>query len=404
MPVRRRAVNAWTAVASVALGSFPVALACSSGSAGGSAAVAGSPSNQGGTAASGASSGGSNATGGAGGSVQGGGVGPGGTATGGNAGGLGTGGSAGGVGGAGGTGGSTSAGASSGGMSGADPCDTPPWRPLKVTAALGEHIHGKAGLDTRAKTMLGKLVVDIGVNSGGYSSFLAKRGYHSIGAPCGACPAPDLAGDRTRVGKCREGEFATTAASVKATLTSLQGQYPEEDWGYFLTQDGSNVRWSEVAITGISHGATTAALSGRIGACMWRIVSRSGPRDNTCGLGGGQCSAPLSTPSYDANCPDANVASWLDQPSKTPMDRFYALVGMQDSQCGDIMFDMHRTKYLGVPTIFDTAGAVLTDTHQFFSSTQGHYDFLAAPGGAMNTPAVLEIAFGIPPENRNPNF
>jgi len=86
------------------------------------------------------------------------------------------------------------------------------------------------------------------------------------------------------------------------------------------------------------------------------------------------------------------------------MDRFYAIVGMSDGQCGDIEFNMHRTKYLGVPTIYDTAGADFSNTHQFFSSTQGHYDFLAASNGTMNGPAVLEIAFGIPPENRSPTF
>ena len=353
---------------------------------------------------------GSNATGGSGVIPQGGITSTGGSAaTGGNAGALGTGGNSGGVG-VGGSGGATAggvqgmAGTAAGGTPG-DPCDTPPWRPLNVTAAVGEHVHGKAGLDTRAKTMLGKLVVDIGVNSGGYSSFLAKRGYHSMGAPCGACAAPDLGdGNRDRVSDCRVGEFATTSASVLSQLTMLQAQYPEEDWGYFLTQDGKSVRWEEVAITGISHGATTAALAGRIGACMWRIVSRSGPRDNTCGLGAGQCTMPITTPSYDVNCPDTNIASWLDKPSKTPMDRFYGIAGMSDGQCGDITFNMHRTKYLGVPTIFDTAGADFSSTHQFLSSTQGHYDFLAASNGAMNTPAVLEIAFGIPPENRNPAF
>jgi hypothetical protein len=137
---------------------------------------------------------------------------------------------------------------------------------------------------------------------------------------------------------------------------------------------------------------------------MWRIVSRSGPRDNTCGLGNGQCTAPLSTPAYDAACPDADVASWLDELSLTPMDRFYGIVGMTDGQCGDIMFDMHRTKYVGVPTIFDNAQAVLTGTNQFFAASVGHYDFLAAPNGVMRADEVLEIAFAIPPENRNPAF
>lgn len=295
-----------------------------------------------------------------------------------------------------------SGGATNGGMGGIEPGDTPPDRPLKVDTSLGEHKHDNAGLDTRAK-LLGKLVVDVGVNSGGYSSFLAKRGYHSLGAPCGSCDAPNLGAGRDTVGNCRLQEFATTEASVTTQLKNLQSKYPEEDWGYFLTKDG-NVRWSDVAITGISHGATTAAIAGRLGARMWRVVSRSGPRDNTCGKGDGKCTAPISTPAYDENCPDSEVASWLDKESKTPISRFYGIVGMSDGQCGDIMFNMHRTQYPGMPVIFDVPNAVLTGTNQFFSMSQGHYDFLAAPGGAMNTPLVLEIAFGIPEANRNPNF
>jgi hypothetical protein len=372
-----------------------------------------SGSNQGGsqasTAGTGSSAGGSNATAGTpsnGGSAGpgNGGVGPqgGGSSTaggpsGGNAGTGITGGAPGGAP----AGGSDAGG--TGGTGGLEEGDTPPWRPLKVDASIGEHVHGNAGMDTRAKKMLGKLAVDIGVNSGGYISWLAKRGYHSIGAPCGSCPAPNLGGGRDEVGECRMQEFATTAASVKQTLTKLHADFPEEDWGYFLNQDGS-VRWSDVAITGISHGATTSAIAGRIGERMWRVVSRAGPRDNTCGAGNGQCSVPLSTPSYDPACPDSDVASWLDQPSKTPMNRFYALVGTTDGQCGDIMFNMHRTGYIGQPVLFNMPGAVLTGSNQFFSTQGGHYDFLRAPDGVPNTNAALNIAFGIPPENQNPDF
>ncbi len=292
-----------------------------------------------------------------------------------------------------GTAGSTTGGAATS----ADPCNNPPTHKLNVIAAVGEHKHGGAGLDTRAKTMLGKLVIDYGVAGGGYISFLAKRGYHSIGAPGFAeCNAPDLDGDRTRVGKCRLGEIATTQAAIEKLLAGLQGQYPEEDWGYFLDA-GGKLRWADVATTGFSHGATTAAINGRT-QCLWRAVSRSGPRDNTCGKG--PCTMPISTPSYDPACVDAEVGEWLDLPSKTPMDRFYGVVGMTDGQCGDIMFNMNRTKYPGPPTVIEAAGADLSTTHQFFSSGQGHSGFFDyAP--AM---VPLEIAFGIPPENRDPKF
>lgn len=299
----------------------------------------------------------------------------------------------------GGVGGTDSAGA---GGTGFEEGDTLPWRPLNVTAMPGEHTHGNAGVDTRAKS-LGKLVVDIGVNSGGYVSWLAKRGYHSIGAPCGACAAPNLGAGRDQVGTCRLMEFENTRSSVTQTLTNLASQFPDEDWGYFLNQDGS-VRWSDVAITGMSHGATTAAIAGRLGERMWRVVSRSGPRDNTCGAAGGTCSVPLSTPSYDTNCQPEDIASWLDQPSKTPINRFYSLVGTTDVECGDIMFNTHYTMYPGEPVIWNTPDAVLTGTNQFFSTEGGHLDFLTAADKPLNTEQVLDIAFAIPPENQNPTF
>lgn len=393
----------WLFPASAALLAFPLGLACSSaetppaapvgqgGSSAGSGVIPGGGNPSGGTAAlpggagpsAGTSAGGtgSNPIGGAGGTAV-----------------LPVGGSSATAGSA----GTASAGTSAGGTGGLEEGDTPPWQPLEVTASLGEHVHGKAGMDARAKS-LGKLVVDIGVNSGGYSGYLAKRGYHSIGAPCGSCPAPNLGAGRDEVGNCRMDEFKTTEASVKATLTSLAADFPEEGWGYFLNQDGT-VRWSDVAMTGISHGATTSAVVGRIGVRLWRVVSRSGPRDNNCGLGNGQCTVPLSTPSYDPACADEDVASWLDMPSKTPMNRFYALVGTGDGQCGDIMFNMHRTGYIGVPVLFNTIGANLSGSNQFFSTEGGHYDFLAAPNGVTNTEAALDIAFGIPAENQHPAF
>lgn len=290
--------------------------------------------------------------------------------------------------------------------SGIDPGDTPPWRPLNVTAPPNEYIHMadgySAGLDTRA-TPIGKLAVDIGVNSGSYSTWLGKRGYHSMGAPCGACAAPNLGAGRDAVGTCRMGEFAMTQAHVKAALTTLAQQYPVEDWGYFLNQDGS-VRWSDVAITGMSHGATTAAVAGRLGERMWRVVSRSGPRDDTCGVG------VSPTPTFDptkppwmANCPLADIASWMDMPSLTPMDRFYGLVGTTDVEYGDIMFDMNYTKYPGPPVQWNVAGAVLTG-NQFYSTVGGHLDWLEAAGTPVNTDEALNIAFAIPVANQNPTF
>jgi len=299
-------------------------------------------------------------------------------------------------------GGGKAGGGGTAGGSGLDPGDTAPWRALNVTAGAGQHVHGSAGVDTRAKS-IGKLAVDVGVNQGGYSQWLGKRGYHVFGAACGSCPAPNLAAGRDVVGNCRLDEFKTTSEQVKAGLASLQQQFPQEDWGYFLNQDGS-VRWSDVAITGVSHGATTAAVAGRLAVRMYRVVSRSGPRDNTCGTGASVGPFDPNNPPWKPNCPDASIASWLDMPSVTPINRFYGLVGTGDTEYGDIMFNMERTKYPGQPVQWNVATPNLAGTNRFYSTEGGHLDWLQAANVPINTEEVLNIAFAIPAENQHPTF
>jgi hypothetical protein len=300
-----------------------------------------------------------------------------------------------------------------------DPGDTPAPRPLNVTVGgmkqITHAVNGvSAGLDTRS-TQVGKLVIDLGVTSGGYQPWLGKRGFHVMGVSFPMC---DISNDQGRDhdGDCRLNTFdgiahgtssAVTPANsisghVQAALKSLQQQFATEDWGYFLNADGS-VRWSDVAFTGMSHGATTAAVIGKA-VRLYRVVSRSGPRDNACGLPG-MAAGDFSraTPPWQANCPAASIASWLDAPSATPVARFFAMVGKQDVEYGDIMFAMERMKYPGEPVRWDVAGSVLTGTSRFYADA-GHLDFLAAAGPPPRTSEALNIAFGVPRANQNPMF
>ena len=91
----------------------------------------------------------------------------------------------------------------------------------------GSHVHGNAGVDTRAKP-IGKLAVDVGVNQGGYSQWLGKRGYHVFGAACGSCPAPNLAAGRDVVGNFGSTEFKTTSDQVKAGLAAFSDSSPKK--------------------------------------------------------------------------------------------------------------------------------------------------------------------------------
>jgi hypothetical protein len=310
-----------------------------------------------------------------------------------------------------GTGGATTTGtggtgAGGTGVSGPDPCGTPPLRPLKVTAPAGFHTHGGAAAMDNRVTPLGKMVIDLGVSgSTNFSTWVVQRGYHGVASGSfGECNAPNLGAGRDAVGNCRiNQEWASVKAHVYQTVSGLATSNPEEDWGYFLTADGKDIRWSDVAFMGVSHGATTAAIIGRVGVCVWRVVSSAGPRDNTCGKGPFTLPYNAASPPFDPNCPPANIASWLDQPSKTPMDRFYVIDGVSDGEYGDIMFNVNYTKYPGAPVQFDATNAVLTGTNRFISMGGGHLDFVNSAENVKppNTNAVLNIAFAIPPANQH---
>ena len=256
--------------------------------------------------------------------------------------------------------------------------DTKPWRALNVTVAPGQHTHNYAGasngMDNRAAKMMGKLVVDLGVSGGGYQSYLGKRGFHVFGVSFYHCDPidnwnPPYGSDFN--GDCRANTFDgmkhgtqstvapadSIATKVKEGLASLHQQFPGEDWGYFLNQDGS-VRWSDVAFTGFSHGAQSAARFGHM-VRLYRAVSQSGPRDSTCGKGPATGDFDPNNPPYYTDCTLASAtmqspgghhyATWLDEPSPTPIDRYYGFVGMQDGQYGDIMWSMDHMKFSARP-------------------------------------------------------
>ncbi|HTA90901.1 MAG TPA: hypothetical protein VK745_15025, partial [Polyangiaceae bacterium] len=181
---------------------------------------------------------------------------------------------------------------------------------------------------------------------------------------------------------------------LTAGLALLAQQYPSEDWGYFLNRDGT-VRWSDVAFTGQSHGATSAAVFAHE-LRVYRAVSQAGPRDNTCGSGRATGDFNATRLPYDVHCPDAQIASWLDSPSATPLDRYYGFVGKQDQQYGDDLFSMERQKFPGSPVNISTGAPPYDDSHRFYAEV-GHVAFESF-GAAIN------IAFGVLPENSEPAF
>jgi hypothetical protein len=305
--------------------------------------------------------------------------------------------------------------------------DTKPWRPLNVTAPPGQHTHNYAGttvgLDNRAAKMMGKMIVDLGVSGGSYQQYLGKRGFHVFGVSFYHCDpidnwSPPYGSDFD--GDCRANTFDgmkhgtqsmvapadSIAGKIKAGLASLHQQFPEEDWGYFLNQDGS-VRWSDVGFTGFSHGAQTASRIGHL-VRVYRAVSQSGPRDSTCGKGTATTDFDPANPPWWTDCNLASAtmmtpgghhyATWLDETPPTPIDRFYGFVGMQDGQYGDIQWSMDHMKYIGMPVNLSKSAAPYNGSHRFYAPV-GHSGF---PNGFPMD--AINIAFGVPPENQNPAF
>jgi hypothetical protein len=204
---------------------------------------------------------------------------------------------------------------------------------------------------------------------------------------------PDFFGDARRtafegVMHTREDAFASiemtpadgVAQRTQKALQYLHAEYPEEDWGYYLQEDGS-VRWSDVVFTGMSHGASSSARFAFLVRAS-RVVSSAGPRDNLCER-------------LDLNNCGGDVATWFGEESETPIDRFYAITGTGDSQHLLHLFAMERLGYLGEPTSINGAQPPYGDSHRLVANA-GHVDFCG--DGAHE--AVCNYAFGVPPENQ----
>jgi hypothetical protein len=311
------------------------------------------------------------------------------------------------------------AGGSTGGAGGAG--DTPPWRPLGVSAPPARHEHSfeasaadpevsfndnteRSVFDNRAPKLVGKLVLPFGgVGStagtlGGQGEFCARRGFHVLAIAAYEdfdilLGDPDFFGDARRqvfegVRYTTKGAFANiqmvpadgVARRTQKALMYLQQRFPEEDWGYYLEQDGS-VRWSDVIFTGMSHGASNAARFAALVRAS-RAVSISGPRDNLCtSLSSGNCGGV--------------VATWLNEEPKTPRDRFFAITGKTDDQHLQHLYAMSRLGYSGMPVEVQGATPPYGGSHRLVAAA-GHTEYCgqAAYDDACN------YAFDVPVENR----
>jgi hypothetical protein len=135
---------------------------------------------------------------------------------------------------------------------------------------------------------------------------------------------------------------------VQKALQLLQMRHPGGDWGYFLDRSG-NVRWSDVIFMGHSHGASSAAAYAKLRR-LWRAISLAGPRDTR----------PV-------------VATWLTQPSATPMDRIYGFTATGDAQHQDHLKAMDAANYVGSITTVEGAMPPFGGSHRL-RHAGGHGD------------------------------
>ena len=83
----------------------------------------------------------------------------------------------------------------------------------------------------------------------------------------------------------------------------LAEENPEGKWDYFLTDDGNDLRWEDVIVSGASHGSTTAARFAKH-VKVSRVVALCGPRDN--------------------------YQTWQSLPSATPSNRIFGFSHVLD--------------------------------------------------------------------------
>lgn len=126
---------------------------------------------------------------------------------------------------------------------------------------------------------------------------------------------------------------------VTEALQYLKTQNPAGDWAYFI--DDGAPRWSDIIISGISHGASTSGLVGIVRG-VDRVVMLSGPLDS------GQ--------------------AWLKQPPLTAIDRFYGFTHTADDQHAGHLVSFADMMLPGEPVLVDGAQPPYEDSHRLQSS------------------------------------
>jgi len=209
----------------------------------------------------------------------------------------------------------------------------------------------------------GKLIIALGgigggPGGGGFEAYAVPAGFHvfDVATQTAVSSAPDMykqiiatdpmnADANRQVGDARMEAFdgvdrvdwlqvLPPDSIVNRTEHALAyGQMidPGGDWGYFLNADGS-VRWTDVYIVGYSFGAQTGAMISKY-VRFGRVVSLSGPEAE--------------------GFPNA---TWITQPSATPVDRLYTMLGFIDPYPSTNTVDAAPNDVMSMVTTVTSAG------------------------------------------------
>ena len=241
----------------------------------------------------------------------------------------------------------------------------------QATRVLGNQF---AYLDTRTEPQ-GKLVVYLhgagdfsNCGDGALGTLVASWGFHWFG-PCFLSNyGVDNCGDD--IEGCRLEAFEGTdhhafvdirppdsiETRIVRGLAHLEMLNPEGDWQYFV--DGDTPRWSEIIITGHSHGASTSGVIG-MHRNVFRVVMLAGPYDP------GQ--------------------AWLSADPLTVREHYYGFSHTGDSQHSGHLAAFEALGLVGTPTLVDGAQPPFGGSHRLYSAAA-----VADPHGSVTSGNISE--------------
>jgi hypothetical protein len=199
------------------------------------------------------------------------------------------------------------------------------------------YLHGAGEFTSCGNGALGTLVASFGYHWFG-PCYLSNYGVDNCGDDIEGCRLEALSGadhhpflEITRPDSIEE--------RIVRGLQHLTNINPEGDWQYFV--DGDAPRWSEILVTGHSHGASTSGVIG-VHHEVARVVMLAGPYDT------GQ--------------------AWLSNAPRTPVERFFGLSHTGDSQHSGHLAAWASLELPGTPTLCDGAEAPYGNSHRLYTN------------------------------------